>query len=83
MAGALKAPTTDYAYIGINADGLARAICHDDPQYKRDTAKTVAEWIRMGRTIERLPVDDACARLRKDWPACRPKSAPPDESAKT
>lgn len=64
----------EYAYIGINENGLARAIVFDDPKYKRDTAKTIAEWIRRGRTIERLPVEQATERLRRDWPAAREKS---------
>jgi hypothetical protein len=57
----------DFSYVGINPDGLARAIVHDDPAFKRDTAELIAEWIVMGRSIERLPSDDAIARLKKDW----------------
>jgi hypothetical protein len=64
-----------HAYIGINENGLARAIVYDDPKWKKDTAKTIAEWIKMGRTIERLPVAEACDRLRRDWPACNPPAA--------
>lgn len=55
-----------FTYVGINEQGLVRAACIDDPRCKRDTAKTIAEWIRMGITIERLPHKVACERLRKD-----------------
>lgn len=52
-----------HAYIGVNKDGQARAIVFDDPGYESDTAKIVAEWITMGRTVERLPVKEAAARI--------------------
>jgi hypothetical protein len=58
-----------HAYIGINAEGKMRAIVFDDPAYKKDTAKRVAEWIKMGRTVERLPAQEACDRMRADGPA--------------
>lgn len=56
----------EFSYIGINADGLAVALCVDDPKFKKDTAKTVAAWIRMGRSIVRLPDHEAIARLKSD-----------------
>lgn len=62
----------DYSYIGIREDGVAVAIVIDDPRYKRDTAKTIVEWIRKGRTIERLEHHAAVSRLQNDMPRVRP-----------
>lgn len=31
------------------------AVCVDDPAHKKDTAKTIADWIKRGGTIERVP----------------------------
>ena len=57
---------SEFCYIGINPDGSARALCVDDPKFKSDTAKTVAEWIEMGRSVVRLPYGEAIARLKSD-----------------
>lgn len=35
----------------------------DDPKYKADTAKTVADWIKRGATIERVTTDVAKAGM--------------------
>jgi hypothetical protein len=53
----------DFAYIGVK-DGSVRAIVFDDAGYEKDTAKLVAEWITMGRTVERLPRAEALKRTR-------------------
>jgi hypothetical protein len=58
-----------HAYLGINTTGQARAICMDDPGYEKQTAETIADWIKMGRIIEWLPIAEACARLKRDWPS--------------
>lgn len=55
-----------HAYIGVNQQGQARAIVCDDAGYEKDTAKLVAEWITMGRTVERLPIEEAKARLNPE-----------------
>ena len=39
------------------------AWCADDPKYKKDTAKTVADWIKRGATIERVTIDAAKAGM--------------------
>lgn len=39
------------------------AWCADDPKYKKDTAKTIAGWIRRGATIERVTIDIAKAGM--------------------
>lgn len=39
------------------------AWCVDDPQHKKDTAKTVADWIKRGATVERVTTDVARAGM--------------------
>lgn len=56
--------TAVYAYIGINERGEVRALSMDDPGSERDNAKLVAEWLKMGRRVERLPVKEALAKFR-------------------
>lgn len=52
-----------HSYIGIAPCGCARAIMHDGPSWKKDTAKDVSDWIKSGLTIERLPNEEAAARF--------------------
>lgn len=52
-----------HAYIGINKAGSVRAIVFDDPGHETSTAEHVADWIKMGRTVERLPIKEACERM--------------------
>jgi hypothetical protein len=56
---------SDFAYIGVK-DGTIRAIVADDPQYAKDTAKLVAEWIEMGRSIERVRWSDGVKRMKAE-----------------
>lgn len=58
-----------HAYIGVNADGRARAIVYDDPGEEESTASIVVGWRAMGRTVERLPIEDARQRCRRDYSA--------------
>lgn len=58
---------TDFSYLGINEKGDAVAIVIDDPRFKKDTARTIAQWIKDGRTVERHEHHAACARLKADW----------------
>jgi hypothetical protein len=52
-------------YIGSYACGCAVAAVVDDPQFKKDTAKRIAEWVRNGMTVERL----TCAATKLSaWP---------------
>lgn len=53
-----------HAYIGINEAGECRAIVCDDPGCEKDTARMVGEWIRDGRKVERLPIEEAKVRFR-------------------
>lgn len=52
-----------FAYIGVNEAGSVRAIVIDDPKYKKDTAKLIAEWVTMGRTVERVDLAEAHRRM--------------------
>ena len=58
-------------YIGINAKGQCRAACVDDNDAsqarRKDTAKTIAEWIKSGLTIERVTVEEARKRLAEGF----------------
>ncbi len=58
----------DFLYIGIDAEGLCVCMVVDDQKYKRDTAKRVAQWIREGKTISRVPRAAGIERMNADWP---------------
>lgn len=47
-------PIIGYWYIAKRPCGRASALAWDDDKYKKDTAKSVAEWIRRGDTVERV-----------------------------
>lgn len=51
-------------YVGIKACGCAVAAAVDNPEHFKDTAKTVAAWIRDGLTVERKPVEWVRENLR-------------------
>ena len=34
------------------------ALCADRPEWKADTAKTIAEWVRDGMTVHRVSTED-------------------------
>jgi hypothetical protein len=53
----------EFAYIGVNKFGSVRAFVMDDPGCEKETATLVAEWIEMGRTIERIPADELQSRM--------------------
>ena len=48
--------TNHPAYVGFKSCGCAVAACVDGPEYAKETAKTLAEWVRGGLTIERKTV---------------------------
>lgn len=68
-------PTT-HAYIGINQIGSVRAIVFDDPGCEDSTAEIVAEWIRNGKKVERVTIQDGLERMKDDNSAL----TPPDKS---
>lgn len=55
------------AYVGIK-DGTIRAIVVDDPDDTDLTAEMLADWIKMGRTVERMTVEAAIERARSEKP---------------
>jgi hypothetical protein len=55
--------TQVFAYVGINAAGSVRAVVIDDPKFKASTAKLLAEWVMMGRTVERMDIAEAHRRM--------------------
>lgn len=54
-----------HVYVGFNEKGEARAFVRDDPKFPKDTAKMVAEWIREGRTVQRMTWAEAHAAMKK------------------
>jgi hypothetical protein len=52
-------------YAGFNNDGSLRAWVRDDPRYTAHTAETVAEWIKEGRTVQRMTWAEAHAAMPK------------------
>lgn len=48
-------------YVGRKACGCLVTVAVDKPQWKRETAKSVAEWMRDGLTVERMTVADVQA----------------------
>ena len=46
-----------YCYIAKERCGCITGAAVDEPQYAKQTAKDVAEWIADGRTIERVSLD--------------------------
>ena len=58
----------DPAYVGVK-DGETRAFMREEPDYLDDMANTLAEWIRMGRSVERMPAANALARMKREHDA--------------
>lgn len=54
-----------FVYAVHNERGELRAWVRDDPRFPADTAKTVAEWIREGRAVQRMTWDQAHAAMPK------------------
>ena len=47
-----------YDYIGRKSCGCIVAVCADAPGLEKHTAKSIAEFIRDGLTIERIPITE-------------------------
>lgn len=47
------------AYVGKKPCGCIVAFVVDDPKYPKDTAKSVAEFIRSGYAVERVTVEES------------------------
>lgn len=59
----------DQAMVYVAADpsqpGAAWAVCVDKPEWSKDTAKSIAKWIRDGANVLRVPKDEGVEMLRK------------------
>lgn len=73
----LRGLLSDYDYLAFSSEGEAVAICVDD----KHAARSVKEWMDMGRTIQRLPHKEACAILRADWEKCKARKKAAEEAA--
>ena len=60
---------TIICYIGMKPCGCAVTATVDKPEWKKETAESLAEWVKDGLTIERRTVEEARAILRR----CRHK----------
>jgi hypothetical protein len=71
-----------FCYIGRckGGCGVIRSAAVDRPKYKEDTAKFVAEIVRDGMTVERIPVEECrvqfghckCPRPQAELPLDEP-----------
>lgn len=67
-----------YSYIGRASCGCVVAVCVDDPAHPKITADMVAEIIRIGLTVERVP--DDYVREHLTW-KCSHKPSEPTQLA--
>ncbi len=52
-------------YVGIKPCGCMVAWVYDDPKYPKDVAKSVADFIKRGYSVERANTDDVRHKLSK------------------
>ena len=57
--------TMAYVAVDPSQPGAACAIVVDDPDFPAATAKTVARFIRQGRAVNRVPIEQARKMLAK------------------
>lgn len=63
----------DPCYAGFSACGCIGAVTVIRPEYAKDTAKTVAGWIREGLSLKQITVAEArelMAARRPGWGPC-------------
>ena len=74
----MHATPEEMAYVAADPKqpGAAWACTVDDPKYAKDTAKTIAGWVRKGANVMRVDLDTARAMLIKwERPAKRKATA--------
>lgn len=59
-------PRAEFSYLGIDENGEARVIMMDDQNDRKWTAREVANLIRDGYGVIRLPHKEACDRFKAD-----------------
>ncbi len=67
----MSLPEADCCYVAFKACGCAVAACVIVPQHRKDTARSVSEWIRDGLRIETRSVEWVRANLRRCQCAAR------------
>lgn len=66
-----------HAYIGTKPCGCTVAATVIKPEWAKDTAKTIADWVKRGYSVDRVEVGDARLRLK----SCDcPKPAKPSKT---
>jgi len=53
-----------FAYAGRKPCGCTVAVVVDDPDFPKDVAKDVSNFIKSGLTIERVPIETVWEQLR-------------------
>lgn len=56
------------AYIAIAPCGCCHAVTVDEPQYAKDVAKDIADWVKRGSHVEHTTVDKARELIVFDCP---------------
>lgn len=54
----------EFVYLGLKSCGCGVAACVDDPTNVEDLAEAIAEFMREGLIIERVPMDDFPSRFK-------------------
>lgn len=67
------------AYLGICEHGKARAIFIDRPEYARDIAREIAEWVRDGLTVQHVTEDEGRAAIQERCEPCDLRHHKPKE----
>ena len=70
-------------YVAADPDqpGAAWAICVDMPEHKKDTAKSIAQWVKEGATVQYVPLEVGREMLMKWERPEKRKKASLDEQA--
>ena len=56
MSAQVETKEQVYCYIGRKACGCYVAAAVDRPEYAKETAKNLADWVKVGMTVERHPI---------------------------
>jgi hypothetical protein len=65
LTPAAVAALSKYCYLASKVCGCVQAGILDKPELRLETAETVAQWIRGGFIVERLPISDPLNVIRK------------------
>ena len=71
----MKADLMFYVAEDPKQPGAAFASCVDDPDYPKDTARDVSDWIKRGANVLRVDGDTARTMLKK-WKRPQPVLSP-------